>query len=158
MKVTGQNPIAFVDVPGHEKLVRTMIAGASGIDFALILIAADDGVMPQTREHLSILSLLGLSQGAVVITKSDKVDASLLAQRELEAQQLIATTSLAGSPVCCVSSTTGEGIDTLKQLLIKAQTHEAQQQAHPVQPAPKADEKQQAQHKQQVVVKQNDVF
>ena len=139
MKVPGQNPIAFVDVPGHEKLVRTMIAGASGIDFALILIAADDGVMPQTQEHLSILSLLGLSQGAVVITKADKVDASLLAQRELEAQQIIASTSLAGSPICCVSSTTGEGIDALKQLLIEAQTHEAQQQAHPVQPVRKVN-------------------
>ena len=63
--------IGFIDVPGHERLVHTMLAGATGIDFALLLVAADDGVMPQTREHLAVLSLLGLARGAVAITKVD---------------------------------------------------------------------------------------
>src|SRR5271170_4904519 len=65
--------LGFVDVPGHERLVHTMIAGAGGIDFALLVIAADDGVMPQTREHLAILELLGVAQGAVALTKIDRV-------------------------------------------------------------------------------------
>src|SRR5712672_1813162 len=65
--------IGFIDVPGHERLVHTMLAGASGIDFALLLVAADDGVMPQTREHLAVLSLLGIGRGAVAMTKIDRV-------------------------------------------------------------------------------------
>ena len=73
--------ISFIDVPGHDKLVRTMLAGASGIDFALMLVAADDGVMPQTLEHLSILSLLRIQRGCIVITKTDQVQESLLEQR-----------------------------------------------------------------------------
>ena len=68
--------IGFIDVPGHERLVHTMLAGATGIDFALLLVAADDGVMPQTREHLAVLSLLGMTRGAVVVTKADRVDAA----------------------------------------------------------------------------------
>ena len=68
--------IGFIDVPGHERLVHTMLAGATGIDHALLLVAADDGVMPQTREHLAVLSLLGLTSGAVVIPKADRVDAA----------------------------------------------------------------------------------
>src|SRR5690606_31542341 len=67
--------LGFVDVPGHERLVRTMVAGACGIDFALLVVAADDGVMPQTLEHIAILELLGVSQGAVALTKIDRVDA-----------------------------------------------------------------------------------
>src|SRR6187402_3637049 len=69
MPTPGGGQVGFVDVPGHEKLVRTMVAGASGIDYALLLVAADDGVMPQTVEHLTILSLLGVRRGAAVITK-----------------------------------------------------------------------------------------
>jgi selenocysteine-specific translation elongation factor len=88
LPVPGAEPIAFVDVPGHEKLVRTMVAGASGVDYALLLVAADDGVMPQTREHLSILSLLGLRQGLAVLTKADRVDEQLLAQRWARERQL----------------------------------------------------------------------
>ena len=65
--------LGFIDVPGHERLVHTMLAGACGIDFALLVIAADDGVMPQTREHLAILGLLGISRGAIALTKVDRV-------------------------------------------------------------------------------------
>ena len=68
--------LGFIDVPGHEKLVHTMAAGASGIDFGLLVVAADDGVMPQTREHLAILSLLGVARGAVALTKADRADAA----------------------------------------------------------------------------------
>src|SRR5678815_6107194 len=70
--------LGFVDVPGHERLVHTMVAGASGIDLALLVVAADDGVMPQTREHLAILELLGISRGAVALTKIDRVDGEAL--------------------------------------------------------------------------------
>ena len=71
--VAGGEPLAFIDVPGHERLVHTMVAGAGGIDFALLVIAADDGVMPQTREHLAILDLMGVRRGAVAISKIDRV-------------------------------------------------------------------------------------
>ena len=74
--------LGFIDVPGHERLVHTMVAGACGIDFALLVVAADDGVMPQTREHASILELLGVARGAVALTKIDRVEAG----RVLEAQ------------------------------------------------------------------------
>ena len=85
---SGTSGISFIDVPGHEKLVRTMLAGASGIDFAMLVIAADDGLMPQTLEHLAILSLLKINQGCIVITKCDKVDGALLEQRVREAENI----------------------------------------------------------------------
>lgn len=109
--------IGFVDVPGHEKLVRTMVAGASGIDFALLLVAADDGVMPQTIEHLTILSLLGVRRGAAVITKADRADAALLAQRQAQATALLAQAGTAHWPVLTVSAHRGDGMDALRSLL-----------------------------------------
>jgi selenocysteine-specific elongation factor len=111
--------IGFIDVPGHERLVHTMLAGATGIDFALLLVAADDGPMPQTREHLAVLSLLGLRRGAVVLTKTDRVDAHRLQVVQAEAQLLLAGSTLEGSPVLAVSAPTGFGIDALRQLLWK---------------------------------------
>ncbi len=84
--------LGFIDVPGHERLIHTMTAGASGIDFGLLVVAADDGVMPQTREHLAILSMLGVGQGAVAITKADRVDESRLHEVQLEVAQLVAGT------------------------------------------------------------------
>ncbi|PLZ02673.1 selenocysteine-specific translation elongation factor [Burkholderia sp. WAC0059] len=91
--------LGFIDVPGHEKLVHTMAAGACGIDFALLVIAADDGVMPQTREHLAILQLLGVTHGAVALTRTDRVDAGRAAQVRGEIGAWLATTALAGAPV-----------------------------------------------------------
>ncbi|WP_027815594.1 selenocysteine-specific translation elongation factor [Paraburkholderia bannensis] len=91
--------LGFIDVPGHEKLVHTMAAGACGIDFALLVIAADDGVMPQTREHLAILQLLGVQHGAIALTKVDRVDAARLAQVRAEIAAWLAPTSLADAPV-----------------------------------------------------------
>ncbi|SAI66116.1 selenocysteine-specific elongation factor [Bordetella ansorpii] len=91
--------LGFIDVPGHEKLVHTMAAGATGIDFGLLVVAADDGVMPQTREHLAILVLLGVARGAVALTKADRADAQRLRGVLDEIAQLAAGTFLAGAPV-----------------------------------------------------------
>ncbi len=109
--------IGFVDVPGHEKLVHAMVAGASGIDFALLLVAADDGVMPQTTEHLTILSLLEIPRGAVVLTKADRVDDVMLAQREQQARAVLAMAGRADWPVFAVSALRGDGIESLRDLL-----------------------------------------
>lgn len=91
--------LGFVDVPGHERLVHTMAAGASGIEFGLLVVAADDGVMPQTREHLAILSLLGIQQGAVVITKVDRVDKARLSKVKLDVAGLTRGTFLSEAPI-----------------------------------------------------------
>ncbi|MDO4232408.1 MAG: GTP-binding protein, partial [Lautropia sp.] len=115
--------IGFIDVPGHEKLLHTMISGATGIDFALLLVAADDGVMPQTREHLAVLSLLGISRGAVALTKTDRVDAARIDVVRAQIGALLAGSSLANAPIMPVSATTGAGVEELRQLLLsEAQT------------------------------------
>lgn len=119
LPVPGTEPIGFVDVPGHEKLVRTMVAGASGIDYALLLVAADDGVMPQTVEHLTILSLLGVTRGAAVLTKIDRVDAHTRAERLAQVQALLERSTLAGSPVMEVSAVRGDGVDDLRKRLLQ---------------------------------------
>ncbi|MBT9526125.1 MAG: selenocysteine-specific translation elongation factor [Rhizobacter sp.] len=112
--------IGFIDVPGHERLVHTMLAGATGIDYGLLLVAADDGVMPQTREHLAVLSLLGLSRGAVAVTKVDRAGAERVAAVQDEVAALLADTSLAGAPVLPVSAQTGVGLAALRELLFDA--------------------------------------
>jgi selenocysteine-specific elongation factor len=106
--------LGFVDVPGHEKLVRHMLAGASGIDHVLLVVAADDGPMPQTREHLSILDLLGLREGAVALTKCDLVSAQRLDEAQAEVRALLAGSGLAEVPIFPVSSRTGEGLADLR--------------------------------------------
>lgn len=115
--------IGFVDVPGHEKLVRTMVAGASGIDFGLLLIAADDGPMPQTIEHATILSLLGVRRGAAVITKIDRVEPARVAETEARVRALLASSGLDDYPVLHVSSVRGDGIDALRADLVEALAH-----------------------------------
>jgi len=115
--------IGFIDVPGHEKLVHTMLAGASGIDFALLLVAADDGVMPQTREHLAVLSLLGLKRGAVAITKTDRAEPGRVEALQGEARALLARTGLEAAPIVTVSAQTGEGVQALRELLFEAARH-----------------------------------
>ena len=107
----------FVDVPGHERFVDHMVAGATGIDFVLLVVAADDGPMPQTLEHLEIVELLGVREAAVVVTKVDRVDAARRAQARREVESLLAASAYAGAPMLEVSSTTGEGLDALKALL-----------------------------------------
>ncbi len=107
----------FVDVPGHEKFVRNMLAGVSAIDAAILVVAADDGPMPQTLEHLAILNLLGVKQGLVAITKTDRVDAGRVRQVQDQVAELLATTSLRQANSFPVSSVTGDGIDLLRKEL-----------------------------------------
>ena len=109
--------LGFVDVPGHEKLVHNMLAGATGIDYVLLVVAADDGPMPQTREHLQILDLLGLNRGAVALTKIDAVDAARTEEAEAEIDALLASSALAGAPVFRVSNLTGAGMAALREHL-----------------------------------------
>ncbi len=111
--------LGFVDVPGHEKFVHTMVAGATGIDFALLVVAADDGVMPQTKEHLQVLDILGIEDGVVALNKIDIVDEKRLSQAESQIADLLVGTSLEGSEVLRVSAATGEGLDVLKQRLLE---------------------------------------
>ena len=109
----------IVDVPGHERFVKTMVAGVSAIDVALLVIAADDGVMPQSREHLDILELLGVRRGIVVVNKADLVDEDWLQLVEEEIAELVAGTFLEGAEVARVSALTGAGIEELRQALEK---------------------------------------
>ncbi len=112
--------IGFIDVPGHERLVHTMVAGASGIDFALLLVAADDGPMPQTLEHLAVLSLLGVARGAVAVTKADRAPTERVQAVCEQAAALLQDTSLQGAPVLPVSAATGAGVEALRALLFDA--------------------------------------
>ena len=114
--------LGFVDVPGHEKLVRNMLAGATGIDHVVLVIAADDGPMPQTREHLAILELLGLTQGVVALSKCDLVAPERLAEAVAEVRALLAHGALADVPILPLSSVTGEGIDALVAHLQQARS------------------------------------
>ena len=116
----GGTRAALVDVPGHERFIRNMLAGASGLDLAMLVVAADDSVMPQTREHLEILRLLGLSGGVVALTKADLVDDAWLAMVEDDVRSLVAGTFLEGSEVVRTSASTGRGINDLAASLARA--------------------------------------
>ena len=120
LNLDGVGTIGVVDVPGHEAFVRTMLAGASGIDVALIVIAADEGVMPQTREHLAILGLLGVRHGVVALTKSDLVDDDWCRLVEEDIRALVAGTDLADVAVIACSAVTGEGLSRLRAALADA--------------------------------------
>ncbi len=109
-----------VDVPGHERFIRNMLAGAHGIDLVLFTVAADDGVMPQSEEHLDILHLLGVGRGIFVITKADLADAARLAEVRDEIELLAGGTRLAGAPIMAVSSLTGAGLDELRAGISRA--------------------------------------
>ena len=106
--------IGVIDVPGHEKFIRNMLAGAGGIDLAVLVIAADEGVMPQTREHFGILEQLGIGDGLVALTKLDKVELDWLELVTEDVTQLVKGTFLEGKPILPVSARTGEGIPELK--------------------------------------------
>ena len=113
----GAVKIGFVDVPGHERFVKNMLAGASGIDLVLLVVAADAGVMPQTREHFEICRLLEIKSGLIVLTKSDLVDEELLELVNLEVAELVENSFLEHAPVISVSAKNGDGIGELKELL-----------------------------------------
>jgi selenocysteine-specific elongation factor len=106
--------LGFIDVPGHEKLIHNMLAGATGIDFVLLVVAADDGPMPQTREHLELIDLLGLTHGAVALTKCDMVDAARIGETRREIAELLAGTALANAPIFPLSAVSGEGVPALR--------------------------------------------
>lgn len=105
--------VSVVDVPGHERFVRNMLAGVGGIDIAMLVIAADDGPMPQTREHLAILDLLGIDHGVIALSRTDLVDDEWQALVTEEIRELLASSSLANAPVVPVSAVTGAGVDEL---------------------------------------------
>jgi selenocysteine-specific elongation factor len=127
----GGATLGFVDVPGHERFVRNMLAGVCGIDYVMLVVAADDGVMPQTREHLAIVDLLAVTRGVVVISKVDCVSAERTAEVCAQVVHLVASTGLAGAPTVAVSSSTGEGVGALRRLLdAAADAHSAAYQEH----------------------------
>jgi selenocysteine-specific elongation factor len=121
LKLPSGREVGIVDVPGHERFVKNMLAGVGGIDLALFIVAANEGVMPQTREHLAIIDLLEIKRGIVVITKKDLVDEEWLSLVTLEIEEVIEPTILCGAPVVAVSALTGEGlpdlISTIDQLI-----------------------------------------
>ncbi len=111
--------LSVIDVPGHEGLVRTMVSGATGIDVLLLVVAADEGVMPQTREHVAICDLLGIERCVVALTKIDVADPDFIELASEEVAELLEATSLAGAPIVPVSAQTGDGIDALRDVLQK---------------------------------------
>jgi selenocysteine-specific elongation factor len=114
----GDTQVGIVDVPGHENFIKTMVAGATGIDGVILVVAADDGVMPQTREHLEILTLLGVRHGLVALTKIDRVGADDLALAQADVEDLLRGTFLQGAPVLPLSNITGQGFDALFEALL----------------------------------------
>src|SRR5207237_7687501 len=105
--IMGDVDVAFVDVPGHERFVRNMLAGAGGIDAVLLVVAADESVMPQTREHFDVCRLLGLARGVIALTKIDRVDEDTAELAALEIRELVAGSFLERAPIVPVSVRTG---------------------------------------------------
>ncbi|MFQ5733833.1 MAG: selenocysteine-specific translation elongation factor [Planctomycetaceae bacterium] len=114
---SGDYEFGVVDVPGHERFVKNMVAGATGVNLALLVVAADDSVMPQTREHLEIMDLLGVRTGVIAITKIDLVEPDFVELVQADVEELVAGTFLEGCPIVPVSSETGEGVDELKAVI-----------------------------------------
>jgi len=119
----GDYRLGIVDVPGHERFIKNMLAGATGVDLAVLVIAADDSVMPQTREHLEILRLLGLKHGVIALTKCDLVDETTREVVELEIRELVAGSFLEAAPIIRTSANSGEGIAELKTAIAEACKH-----------------------------------
>src|SRR5437870_1584115 len=119
----GDYRLGIVDVPGHERFVKNMLAGATGVDLAVLVVAADDSVMPQTREHLEILRLLGLRHGVIALTKCDLVDETTREVVELEIHELVQGSFLENAPLLRTSAQTGEGIPELEAAITEACRH-----------------------------------
>src|SRR3972149_4384617 len=113
LRLPGGQEVSIVEVPGHERFVKNMLAGVGGIDLALLVIAADEGVMPQTREHLAIIDLLGICHGVVAVTKADLVEADFLELVKADAEDVLRDTTLEGAPVVSCSAVTRQGLDEL---------------------------------------------
>src|SRR5260221_1275148 len=120
LQLTPELRLGFIDVPGHERFVKNMLAGVGGIDIVLFVIAADESIKPQTREHFDICRLLGIPRGIVVLNKADLVDAEILELARMEAEEFVAGSFLEGAPIVAVSSSTGEGLESLRQELARA--------------------------------------
>jgi len=120
LQLTSGLRLGFVDVPGHERFVKNMLAGVGGIDLVLFVVAADESVKPQTREHFEICRLLGIPRGIIALTKADLVDAEILDLVRLEMEELVAGSFLEGAPMVGVSSKTGAGLDHLRAELARA--------------------------------------
>ena len=112
LELSGGNEISIVDVPGHERFVNNMLAGVGGIDLAMLVVAADESVMPQTREHLAILDLLQIPRGLVALTKSDLVDEEWIELVTADVEDTLEGTVLEGAAIIPVSAQTGEGLPT----------------------------------------------
>ncbi|MBX5475525.1 MAG: selenocysteine-specific translation elongation factor [Clostridia bacterium] len=130
LDLPGGRRVSFIDVPGHERFVRNMVAGVHGIDACLLVVAADEGVMPQTREHLEILRLLGVDRGVVALTKTDLVDGEWLDLVRDEVRAEIAGSGFAGAPILAVSSRTGEGLEALRAELARLFALAGERPAH----------------------------
>jgi selenocysteine-specific elongation factor len=117
---TDDYQIGFIDVPGHERFVKNMLAGVGGIDSVLLVVAADESIKPQTREHFDICKLLGIRTGVVAITKSDLADADIIDLVRLEIDELVAGSFLAGKPIVPVSSVSGAGLDALRAAILRS--------------------------------------
>src|SRR5271166_3914783 len=125
--------LGFVDVPGHERFVRNMLAGVGGIDLVLLVIAADEAIMPQTREHFDILKLLGVQRGITVLSKSDAVDAETLDVVRLEVEEFLRGTFLDNpKSIIAVSSLTGAGLDELKRAMVAAAAEVRPRDSHAI--------------------------
>lgn len=117
LPIAGNKTIGFIDVPGHERFVHTMVAGASGMDFALLVVAADDGIMPQTLEHLAIIDLLGIRRGLIALTKTDIASPERVADVLADIKRVTAGTQLEDAEILPVSALTGRGIESLRRRL-----------------------------------------
>src|SRR3989440_3613505 len=115
LQLTPELRLGFVDVPGHERFIKNMLAGVGGIDLVLFVVAADESIKPQTREHFDICRLLGIQRGIIVLTKADLVDKDILELVRLEVEEFVAGSFLEGAPVVPVSSTSGAGINDLRR-------------------------------------------
>jgi selenocysteine-specific elongation factor len=120
LQLTPALKLGFVDVPGHERFIKNMLAGVGGIDMVLFVIAADESIKPQTREHFDICRLLGIPRGIVALTKADLVDADILGLVKLEVEEMVSGSFLEGAPMVPVSSVTGEGLDALRAQIARA--------------------------------------
>ena len=117
LKLPSGQEVSIVDVPGHERFIKNMLAGVGGIDVALLVVAADEGPMPQTDEHLAILDLLGISRGVVALTKADLVDEDWMELVMAEVEERLSSTTLAGAPIVPVSAVSGRGLPELLSTL-----------------------------------------
>jgi selenocysteine-specific elongation factor len=125
LQLPGGTEVSIVDVPGHERFIKNMLAGVGGIDLALLVVAADEGVMPQTREHLAILDLLGVQRGVLVVTKSDLVDAEWLELVTADVEDVVKGTTLEGSPLVACSAMKGDGLEELLRVVEERLTQTA---------------------------------